>query len=142
MLIDGIITTLFFVPAIVAFVTGPRETGTCTDLDGLETACEQPTGATIALALGLGVIGWILGLVYYVVPVARSGATPGKKMLGIKIVDARTLQPPTTGKALGRYLFLAFISAQVCYLGLLWAIWDKEKRTWHDMVCDTRVVRT
>jgi uncharacterized RDD family membrane protein YckC len=26
-------------------------------------------------------------------------------------------------------------------LGFLWAAWDPEKRTWHDMVADTRAFR-
>ncbi|MFT5223920.1 MAG: putative RDD family membrane protein YckC, partial [Glaciecola sp.] len=27
------------------------------------------------------------------------------------------------------------------YLGYLWMLWDREKRTWHDIVVNVRVVK-
>lgn len=62
-------------------------------------------------------------------PVARTGRTPARRLFGIRVSDAQTMAPPSVGKALGRYLFESWVSAQVCYLGLLWALWDPEKRT-------------
>ncbi len=99
-----------------------------------------PPLAGVGARLGALLFDGVASLVFFV-PVARSGRTPGRRLFGIRVIDARTLAPPSAGKALGRYLFETWVSAQVCYLGLLWAVWDPEKRTWHDMVCDTRVVR-
>ena len=58
------------------------------------------------------------------------------------MVDKYTGQPIGVGKALGRYLFAAFISGQVCDLGYLWMLWDADKQTWHDKVVNSIVVRT
>jgi hypothetical protein len=39
-------------------------------------------------------------------------------------------------------LFAWFISAQVLYLGYLWAAWDSETQTWQDKIVKSIVVRT
>lgn len=57
------------------------------------------------------------------------------------MVDATTGGPIGAGRALGRYLFAAFISSNICLLGYLWNIWDKRKQTWHDKVVNSVVVK-
>jgi uncharacterized RDD family membrane protein YckC len=34
------------------------------------------------------------------------------------------------------------LSALPCLLGLFWMLWDQRKRTWHDIVANSLVVRT
>lgn len=68
----------------------------------------------------------------------KKGATPGKMILGLKVIRARGGQM-TWGLALGRY-FAHMLSAFTLYFGYLMAGWDEEKRALHDRVCDTRVV--
>ena len=36
---------------------------------------------------------------------------------------------------------LMFISLFVLCLGFLWALWEKDHRTWHDLMTGTMVVR-
>jgi uncharacterized RDD family membrane protein YckC len=36
---------------------------------------------------------------------------------------------------------MSYVSGIALLLGYLWTLWDPEKRTWHDMVADTRVYR-
>ena len=72
---------------------------------------------------------------------ATSGQTWGRRIAGVKVVRADNGQPPGWGRAIGRSLFAYFISGQICYLGYLWMLWDGEKRTWHDMVAGTRVIK-
>jgi uncharacterized RDD family membrane protein YckC len=121
---DSVASLVFFVPGVAAYLVGPREPGTCTDADGFERACEVPTAGTILAGIGLIIVGYLLIVAYHTVPVARSGRTLGRRLFGIRVIDARTLAPPSAGKALGRYLFETWVSAQMCYLGLLWALWD------------------
>ena len=66
-------------------------------------------------------------------------ATPGKMMLGIKIVDAETGQPPSTKQDIVRYLGY-FVSIIPMLFGFLWVFWDKRAQGWHDKMANTVVV--
>jgi uncharacterized RDD family membrane protein YckC len=67
------------------------------------------------------------------------GATPGKILLSMKIVDADTLGVPSTGKLVGRY-FAYFVSMIPLFLGFLWIAFDKRKQGWHDKLAGTVVI--
>ena len=66
------------------------------------------------------------------------GATPGKMLIGAKIVDARTLGKPSTGQLVGRYF--AYIVSMFFMLGFVWIAFDKRKQGWHDRLAGTVVV--
>jgi uncharacterized RDD family membrane protein YckC len=68
------------------------------------------------------------------------GATPGKLAVGVKIVDAKTGSPPTTGRLVIR-LFSYLVSALPLYLGFLWVAVDRRKQGWHDKIAGTIVVQ-
>ena len=67
------------------------------------------------------------------------GATPGKILLSMKIVDADTLGAPSTGKLVGRY-FAYVVSMIPLFLGFLWIAFDKRKQGWHDKLAGTAVI--
>ncbi|MDH3221419.1 MAG: RDD family protein [Gammaproteobacteria bacterium] len=67
-------------------------------------------------------------------------ATPGKMVLGLKIVDAATLAKPSTGKLVVRYLCY-YLSALALGLGFLWVAWDRRKQGWHDKIAGTLVIK-
>ena len=67
-------------------------------------------------------------------------ATPGKMVLSIRIVDAATGSPPSTGQCVGRYLAY-FVSTIPLALGLIWVAFDKRKQGWHDKLAGTVVIR-
>jgi uncharacterized RDD family membrane protein YckC len=67
-------------------------------------------------------------------------ATPGKMVIGARIVDARTGQPPSTGQLIGRY-FGYYVSMIPLCLGLLWVAFDARKQGWHDKLAGTVVIR-
>jgi uncharacterized RDD family membrane protein YckC len=67
-------------------------------------------------------------------------ATPGKMVIGAKIVNARTGRQPSTGQLIGRY-FAYYISLIPLGLGYLWVAWDPKKQGWHDKLAGTVVVR-
>ncbi len=112
--------------------------------------------ATWILAIVLGAISDALGglmlLVGYLVVIALSlvmivlglggplGQTPGKHLMGIKVVGPNP-GPIGAGKAFVRWIGY-LLDSIICGLpiGFLWILFDKEKRGWHDIIADTRVV--
>jgi len=66
-------------------------------------------------------------------------ATPGKMLLSLKIVDAKTLGPISAGQAIGRYLGY-YVSTLVFFLGFFWVAWDARKQGWHDKLANTVVI--
>ncbi len=137
-ILDGLISLLFLVPAVVVFIVGPTERGTCTDFNGFETSCDVPTAATIGLGVLLYIGGFVVYAVIYVRMLGR-GATWGRKALSYRILDDRSMQPIGAGRAVGRY-FATILSAMPCYLGFLWPLWDIENRTFHDMIVNSRAI--
>lgn len=67
-------------------------------------------------------------------------ATPGKMMMGLKVVDATTLGTVPTGRLVLRYLAY-YVSALPLCLGFVWVAFDKRKRGFHDMIARTLVVQ-
>ena len=67
------------------------------------------------------------------------GATPGKLAVGLRIVDAETGKPPSTGRLVVR-LLCYLLSALPLYLGFLWAAIDRRKQGWHDKIAGTVVI--
>jgi uncharacterized RDD family membrane protein YckC len=71
--------------------------------------------------------------------VGKYGATPGKMALGLKIVTSQG-QPLTYGKAFARVL-AEMLSGIICYIGYIMVALNDEKKSLHDQICDTRVIR-
>lgn len=95
----------------------------------------EPTAVSI---VG-GTLGAVIPLGYCVWFWTKKGATPGKLMLGIRVM-AHGNQPLTTGQSIVRYI--GYIpSALVLGLGYLWMLWDDESRCWHDRMAGTYVIR-
>ncbi len=68
-------------------------------------------------------------------------ATPGKMVIGAKVVDAKTLGKPSNGQLIGRY-FSYYLSSIVFLLGFIWVGFDARKQGWHDKLAGTLVVRS
>jgi len=66
-------------------------------------------------------------------------ATPGKLLLGIRIVDTRGHERLSVLKCIGRYLAYLVAFLPLC-LGFLWVAFDKRKQGWHDKLAGTLVV--
>jgi len=67
-------------------------------------------------------------------------ATPGKMLIGARIVDAKTGGHPTTKQLVIRYLGY-YLSIFGFFLGFLWVAFDPRKQGWHDKLAGTVVVR-
>lgn len=87
---------------------------------------------------GVKISLWIL---YCTLFLTFLGATPGKLLFGLRVVsrDEPGERPSLTAALLRSAFFI--ISAFAAGLGCLWALFDGERRTWHDRIAATRVVR-
>lgn len=86
-------------------------------------------------------ISWILPAIVTIVFWIKKQATPGKMVVGVKIVDAVTGNTMSVGQAIGRYLAY-FVSLLPLGLGFVWVAFDKKKQGWHDKLAGTVVVRS
>ena len=82
-------------------------------------------------------LGWFLYNFLFIWLLA--GATPGKKILGLRVVseDGGPMDP----KRAGLRAVMSLVSGSVLLLGYAWALWDARRRTWHDAIAGTRVAR-
>ena len=85
-------------------------------------------------------ISWVMPMVAVIVLWKLTSATPGKMLVGAKIVDARTGGPLGTGQCIGRY-FAYLVSILPLGLGFVWIAFDPRKQAWHDKLAGTVVVR-
>jgi uncharacterized RDD family membrane protein YckC len=92
----------------------------------------------------LNIIVTISGIVtpfYYIGFWAMAGATPGKIMLGMRIVGANgRIDGIGFGRAILRFIGY-FISSFFFYLGFIWIAIDDERRGWHDRIAGTHVIQ-
>ncbi|SFV59372.1 hypothetical protein MNB_SV-12-1282 [hydrothermal vent metagenome] len=66
------------------------------------------------------------------------GATPGKKFVHIKIVDAKTYNEITNKQAITRSL--GYIPSMFFFIGFLMVAFRKDKRALHDLLAGTAVI--
>jgi uncharacterized RDD family membrane protein YckC len=138
-IVDALVQAVFSIPAIVAIFAGPRHTGTCT-VNGELRLCRVPNGSTWGIFAVLLLAGVAAFLFFYSKKVSQGGSW-GQKATHITIVNRDSYTNISQGKAIGRF-FARYISAIPCYLGFLWALWDKDKQTFHDKICGTVVVKS
>jgi uncharacterized RDD family membrane protein YckC len=70
----------------------------------------------------------------------RNGQTLGMLAWRVKVVPAGSSTKITWRQALVRYL-AAYLSWAALGFGFWWSLWDPEKKTWHDRLSGTRLIR-
>lgn len=95
------------------------------------------------------ILGALVGLVGYLGLAAYSfytfymqgqrGGTPGKRLLGLKVVGEQTGQPIGGGLGIVRQL-AHFLDGIICYIGYLLPLWDEKRQTIADKVMKTVVL--
>jgi uncharacterized RDD family membrane protein YckC len=98
---------------------------------------ENP-GATNAMASFIQLPFFVVNFAYSVFFHGKYGATPGKMVVGIRVVRSDN-NAITFGRAAGRYLG-EILSGLICNIGYIIAAFDDQKRSLHDHLADTRVV--
>ena len=85
--------------------------------------------------VGLAILLWFLYLT------GTQGQSPGKKVVGIKLVKEADGQYLGFGMAVVRYI-AHILDALSCLIGYLWPLWDAKRQTFADKIIGTVVVRT
>ena len=137
--IDSILIMIVIVPIIEFFFSRKRSISgsmfdgsnmTAYNFESLSTL--SGTGQLVQMVLVLIVI--MLFWIY-------RAATPGKMLLGLKIVDAESLKPLSKQQGIVRYLGY-YVSILFFAMGFIWAGFDRRKQAWHDKMAGTLVIYT
>jgi uncharacterized RDD family membrane protein YckC len=147
-LLDGVILSVALSLLFVAVIVVAAVTGSLEDINFDEQG-ELLSGEAV---LGFMVLSWmglalLVTLGYEIGLIAVWGATPGKQIVGIKVVRERDGLPPGWGLSLLRWVIpllgtIFFLIGQfVVYLS---PFFDASGRNqgWHDKVAKTVVIRT
>ncbi len=104
----------------------------------LFTSIDSGSEIGVVLNILIQAMSLMIGVGYTTYFLGRYGATPGKMMLGLKVVtsDGGSV---SYARAVGRY-FAEWLSAMILLIGYIMAAFDEEKRALHDRICDTRVI--
>jgi uncharacterized RDD family membrane protein YckC len=95
-------------------------------------------GVAIAVVVATAV-EFIISMSYTIFFIGAYGATPGKMACKIRVVNpdgSKVSYAKATGRAFAEYL-----SAFTCMIGYIMAGFDSERRSLHDRICSTRVIR-
>ena len=84
------------------------------------------------------IVFWALCAAYFVILTAVSGATPGKKAMGLKVVTLDG-EKPSFLTILSRETWARYLSS-LLYIGDILCLADPENGALHDRICETRVV--
>lgn len=126
--IDGIVLSIFTLPINIFL--------------GQKMLIQRP-GQPPSLAFSYIGLSYLLSVavncVYFTYFTSQKGATPGKMLLGLKVVTANG-DPLTVGRSAGRF-FAYLLSAFIFGIGYLMAAFDSQKRALHDYICSTRVIK-
>lgn len=78
-------------------------------------------------------------IVYQTFFVMTYGATLGKIVMKIRVIEIATTSNPAFLSAFNRAVFRV-VSEALLYLGFVWGMIDPYRRTWHDLSAKTLVV--
>lgn len=80
----------------------------------------------------------LVWFVYQIVFLKKLGTTPGKRLLKLKVVsmDGGALD----NKQRMTRAAVSLLSGYAAGVGYLWAFWEPQRRGWHDLMADSRVV--
>ena len=90
---------------------------------------------SVILEAALKGVGYALAVLLGI----ASYAGPGKRAMGIRVIDFNTGGPIGYGRAFIRYIG-RIVSAVIIFVGYLWMLWDPEKQCWHDKFANDVVV--
>lgn len=121
-LING---AVLFVGAIVVVIVG-SVLGAASDALG-------------ALVMVVGYLVVIAGAFYFYFLEGETGASPGKRVTGLRTVNLTSGEVIGGGMGIVRYL-AHFVDSLICYIGWLFPLWDEKRQTIADKIVGTVVV--
>jgi uncharacterized RDD family membrane protein YckC len=137
-IIDGFIVGLGAIPGVILMFVGV----------GLAASTSSPSGRmsddAAAGAVGIFLLAYaviFLGVIalwlYNCYLLGKDGATIGKRLMKVKVLDAQG-QPLGFGKAFLREIVKQALGG-FCFILLLWPLWDEQKQGLQDKIFGTHV---
>ncbi len=128
-IIDGFLIGLLYLPvnfalAMTGFVAGESDDGMMAAVLGLASM----VAAAISFAISFAYYGFFW---------SRSGQSPGKKVMNIRVVRKDGM--PMTFVGAGLRGSVGYWISSILLLGFIWAAFDANKEAWHDKIFGTRV---
>ncbi|MFE7261371.1 RDD family protein [Streptomyces sp. NPDC057592] len=114
---------------------------------GSSSGDEASAGLAVGSLFASLLVSALTFIFYDVIFVSTMGTTPGKMILGMRIVNSRTGQKPTFGPALVRWGFPIGLGYITCALGYVLIVispfFDNtgQLRGWHDKAANTLVIK-
>lgn len=123
--------------AIVSMMLfGYQEVNSATGMDVLLQTDKAESNPPSPIA---SIVQIILTITIYVAFWRYSGQTPGKKMMHIKVVDAKSFERASLLQLIMRFVGY-FISSLLLFLGFFVGFLRKDKRSLHDLLSRTAVI--
>jgi uncharacterized RDD family membrane protein YckC len=132
LVVDGLITGIPLILisiALLALIPGALTISSNGDGQTAYNTTAQAPLNLVSLAVGF----------FYFTYFWSTGATPGMRLLGIRVADAQTLGNISFGRAALRYIGY-LVSTWCCFIGLIWAAFDSRRQGWHDKIAGTYVL--
>ena len=128
-IIDGLVMTVVLAIPIGFFVWASMK----------GAPAGRQAGATLKFQLFVNAMYMCVVIGYTTLMHGKYGATVGKMACGLKVVQPDAA-PISYGRAFGR-AWAELLSGFICYIGYIIAGFDSEKRSLHDHIANTRVIR-
>jgi uncharacterized RDD family membrane protein YckC len=145
-LIDSLLVCMIIIPLLLSFYgrqyfawIGPYIEGLTTL--SIDLLLQAQTMAAQRQDDGDFIFNLILPAIAVITFWKYKSATPGKIILGMKIVDAKNGGQPSMSQCAVRYLGY-FVSSIPLFLGMIWVGLDARKQGWHDKLAGTVVIKT
>lgn len=137
-IIDGFIVGLGGIPGFILLFVGIALAASTADSRG-QLSGDAAAGAVGIMLLAYAVIflGVIALWLYNCYLLGRDGATIGKRLMKVKVLDAQG-QPLGFGKAFLREIVKQALGG-FCFILLLWPLWDDQKQGLQDKMFGTHV---
>jgi uncharacterized RDD family membrane protein YckC len=137
-ILDGIIVSVGAIPGLLLMFVGFALATSSAGPRG-QVSDQAAAGAVgiMFLAYGLMFLGSIALWLYNCYLLGRDGATFGKKIMKIRVLDQQS-QPLGFGKAFLREL-IKHVLGSACFILLLWPLWDDQKQGLQDKIFSTHV---
>jgi uncharacterized RDD family membrane protein YckC len=136
--IDGLIIGVITVPVAIVF-------GIIMGIMGVSNGSNAPSAAMGGVAIILQLLNFVISLGatygYYGWFYRNKGATPGKLLFGLKVVDSTTGTYLGWGQVFMREFVGWFVDGITLFIGLLMAGFRSDKRALHDLIAGTQVLR-
>ena len=118
------------VPDFTSLISGQNQ------LDVAEISQKTMTFFSVVL-----VSSTLVGFFYAYIFMKKWSATPGKKILGLKVIRLNDNKGWGMWSVFVREVFGKSLSYFVFAFGFIWAFFDKKKQSWHDKLADSVVIR-